>query len=211
MKFKIGFFFFLFFLLHCSSLEEQSKKNIKIKTQIKKHKATANFKKKSSNIKSKNNTKRKTVKKLSKKRLLAKENQLLKEDVLPKDYYKAKRSKEELEQEFETHLQNLKQTCELKTDQIVSLKKQLKAFDSFLKISLKDPFMDYPLKLLFADISSLLEEINYNKSINLDSFIQFYKMLYNLPEDIKIEDYSDKWAKVIAQSMKCIQQTKKPS
>ena len=143
------------------------------------------------------------VKKSSKKRFLAKE------EALPKNHYKAKKSKTELLQEFEKHLQDLKQICILKENKKELLQKQLTLFNNFLKTSLKDPNIAYNIQLLFADINSIFEEINDISLINLDSFTQTYRVMYKLPTDIKIKDYPNSWATTIAESIKCAQQTDK--
>ncbi|MDE0118960.1 MAG: hypothetical protein OXM55_03000 [Bdellovibrionales bacterium] len=129
---------------------------------------------------------------------------LAKEDALPKDYDKAKKSKEELVEEFEKHLIYLKQTCEIKEDKKEFLKTQLNSFDDFLKTGLKDPNMDYTLQLLFSDITSVIKEMN-SYTLDLDTFSRLYRMLYNLSENREITSYPDYWAQVIAQSIECIQ------
>lgn len=129
---------------------------------------------------------------------------LAKEDALPKDYDKTKKSKTELVKEFEKQLTYLKQTCETKEDKQEFLQTQLNAFDGFLKISLKDPNMDYTLQLLFSDITSVIAEMN-SSNLNLDTFIRLYRMLYNLPENMETANYPDYWAQVIAQSIECTQ------
>ena len=195
MKLKYLLSFFLFFS-YCSTLEEGLNKKTESKKQFKTYNSKMSLRKQS-NIKRKNSTKPKPAGAISKQRLLAKK------DALPKDYHRAKKSKTELEQDFETHLENLIQTCEQTENKKEFLKTQLVSFDSFLKTSLKDPNMDYILQLLFSDITSALEEANSAHSINLDTFSRFYRMLYNLPENIAVKDYPDNWAKIIAQSIEC--------
>ena len=201
----IYFMAFLFILPNCVSVTGQSDKKSRQKIIQKKNKPKITVKKPTTNtqIKKTINRQTKKMKSISKKRLLAKE------DILPKDYYKPEKSKKELQTEFEKHLENLNQTCETKSDREEFLQKQLNSFEDFLKTSLKDPNMDYTLRLLFSDINSVLEEMNYNNSINLNTFIRLYRMLYKLPEDIEIKDYPDNWAKTIAQSIECRQQAEK--
>ena len=89
------------------------------------------------------------------------------------------------------------------------LQKQLSLFNNFLKTSLKDPNMDYNIQLLFSDINSVFEEINDISRINLDSFTQTYRVMYKLPTNTEIKNYPNSWAKTIAESIKCAQQTDK--
>ncbi|MCZ0932812.1 MAG: hypothetical protein OXJ52_06650 [Oligoflexia bacterium] len=227
----VSFLVFLFFLPHCVFLEKQSDRKSSEKTKLEKNKFKATPKKTQTKAKlhfserggshtskpswkhrgenlqnsltSRNKKPSRPVKTISKKRLLAKE------DVLPKNYYKAKKSKKELKEEFEEHLENLKQACETTENKKKLLKKQLDSFEDFLKTSLKDPNMDYTLQLLFSNIISALEETNYDNFIDLDVFTRFYRMLYNLPEDLEIKDYPDNWAQTIAKSIECIQQEEK--
>ncbi|MDE0092347.1 MAG: hypothetical protein OXN83_03565 [Oligoflexia bacterium] len=197
MKF-IAVLVFLFILPHCVSIKEQTNKKIKQKVILKKRKAKVALIQ-TNNIPNTNTLEKRKSKTTLKKRLLAKEK------FLSQDYYKAKNSKEELEIEFKKHLEYLKKTCEEKEDKKEFLQKQLNSFDDFLKTSLTDPNMDYSLQLLFSDITSLLEEINYNNSIELGIFTLSYRRWYNLPEDIEVKDYPDNWAKMIAQSIECAQ------
>ena len=217
----IYFLLFVFFLPHCMSLQEPSDKKSSKTIKLERNKFKATPKKTQTKIKSqsserwnlrKNKNSRKNlrsskstrrnqlVKAVSKKRLLAKD------DILPKNYYKAKKNKKELREEFEKHLENFKQICEISEDKKELLTKQLNFFENFLQTSLRDFNMDYALQLLFSNIVSLFEETNENNFIDLDTFTRSYRMLYNLPEDLEINDYPDNWAQTIAQSLKCAQQ-----
>ena len=197
MKILVTFTIFLFALSNCIGIEKQPDKKSQ-KIIQKKNKSKTVIKKTKTKIK-------KTVNRNTRKRLLAKEA------LLPKNHYKSKKSKKELETEFEKHLENIKQTCEIKDDKKKFLQKQLNFFNNFLNISSQDPNMDYTLHLLFSDIINTLKETNYNDFISLDTFTLFYRMLYKLPEDIEIVNYPDNWAKTIAQSIECAQQEKKRS
>ena len=204
MKFKIYILTLSLFLTHCYSLREEENK--KTKTEIKKPTNQTNLKQKIKRTKNKpikKSIKNKAVKKPIKKRLLAKNN-TPKQALLPKNYGIAQKSKKALEIEFENHLMNISKTCEIQKDKKEFLYKQVNLFDDFLLNSLKDPYMDYNLKLLFADITSLLEEINYKQSIDLDRFNLVYRTLYNLSNNIEIKNYPDNWAKAIAKGIKCI-------
>ena len=134
-----------------------------------------------------------------KKRLLAKE------DAFPEGYYKPKKTRYELEKEFKEHLKNIMKTC----DDTIKNKKDffhetMNNFYKFLEISLKDHNLDYGIKLLFSDISYVLEEISEGIYIDLDSFILSYRSLYQIPDEIEIENYSHEWAKIIAKAIRCV-------
>ena len=119
---------------------------------------------------------------------------------MTKSYYKAQKSKKQLNKEFDIHLEKLKKICDLQKSRKENLKKELKRFKGFLLENLKDPYMVYSLKLKFEDISHLMHE-DFNNSST--AFSLSYRRLYNLPENTKPENYPDTWAKVIYQALKC--------
>ena len=120
---------------------------------------------------------------------------------LEKKPYKPIVKKEILKLRFDKHLKVLKENCDLKfKERRLGLDKKLKDFISFLTESLKDPYMDYEIALLFGDVLSLMEKENLETS---EVFNLVYRLLYNLREDLKFKDYQDQWAKVISTSIKC--------
>ena len=203
MKFFV-FYFLIFSLIlpNCVSFNESSNRNTRQKIKLAKNNLKNSLKKRKAI--SKKSTQTKKAKNKSKtslrKRLLAKNN------FLPKDYYKAKKNKKELEQEFEKHLESLKETCGTTENKKEFFQNQLKSFHIFLNTSLKDPNMDYALQILFSDIASIIEYKNYSNFINWDAFNLLYRRLYNLPENMEVTDYPDNWAKIISQSIKCAQE-----
>ena len=190
MKSSILYFIiFLFLLPQCSSIKKDSK------TSSQKNKI---------NFMAKNSKTETPIKKQIKQK---KRKLMSKEELLPKDYYKSKKTKKELEKEFKSHLEKLNQTCEQTEDKKAFFQKQFNSFYTFLKTSLKDPNMDYSFQILFSDITSLFVEITKETEeksfITLDNFSTYYKLHYGLSENIKIDNYHP-WAKTIAQAIKCI-------
>lgn len=127
-----------------------------------------------------------------------------KESFLPSDYYKPKKTAKELSQEFDRHIQDLKTVCEIKENQSKVLTEKLKDLQDFLKTSLKDPYMNYKLKLEFGDLLDIMED---NLILDLNDFVLSYRLLYNLPENTKQEDYYHSWAQDLFQILKCVKKT----
>lgn len=132
---------------------------------------------------------------------------LSKEALLPKTYSTAKKTEKQLNKEFHTQLTQLESICRISKNRKKELDTQLENFKDFLSESLKDPYIAYTLQLKFRDILSLIAS-EQTKNINTEAFSLSYRRLYNLPEDIKPEDYPDLWAKALYESIKCAEQFK---
>ena len=201
MKSTAYLLIFLLFFPHCVSFKEPDSQNSR--QQIKR-KTQSILRNQPLELKGNNRTNQiKKHKAVSKRRMLAKKATVKKEKILPINFHQAQKSKVELQMKFDQHLENLRKTCEIQENKKLFFTKQLNSFNRFLKTSLKDFNMDYTLQLLFADVSGAIDEKNHEDSINLESFILFYKRLYNLPEDIEVKDYPDEWAQIIVQSINC--------
>ena len=159
----------------------------------------------------KSDTKTTSSKKLKKKKTsrVTKSSGFSKSDFLSEDYYKAKNSKSKIMRKMKGHLDSIQKTCQTtKGNKKESLDRELEKFISFLKINLKDPYLYYDLKLMFGDILDVIE-IEKEKEeepslMSAKSFLSSYSNLYNLPENIKLEDYPNFWAKAIYKALTCI-------
>lgn len=137
-----------------------------------------------------------------------------KESIVGKDYYIPKQNKQQLNQNLNQHLLDIKNICKEEANQdpkktSESLRQKIRLLSAFLKTSLQnDPYMTYELKIQFRNILDSLEAQDSDSLMSLESFTLSYRMLYNLPEDINWDDYSSHWAKVIHNALECIERIK---
>jgi len=108
--------------------------------------------------------------------------------------------KKVLRAKLNEHLSDVRLVCELKNKKQKTLFEKLNSLRSFLRSSLEDPYMNYELAILFADISSVLEEENWR---TYSDFNRAYKLLYNIGESVKFENYEHVWAKDIIVGLQC--------
>ena len=140
-----------------------------------------------------NNTSSKSVKKPAR--------YISKIEVLPKNFYKPKKSKQQLNKELENQLSNINAVCKEKTDQKKLLLQRFKNTTDFLEDSLKDPYLNRELAFLFSDILTLLKSQSDMESISSSAFLNQYKNLYNLSENQN--DFPHQWASLIYKSIQC--------
>lgn len=139
---------------------------------------------------------------------------LSKEAILASsDYYEPKKSKSELISGLNKELSKIEDLCDKpETEQTSLLNESLDNLLEYLESNLRDdPYMIYEIKLMFHDIKDAIKQsIEDRSSSNLtfESFSRSYRLLYNLPESLKVKDYPDDWAKRIANSLKCLEAEK---
>ena len=129
-----------------------------------------------------------------------------KQGVLPKDYYKPKKTKQQLSLGLNQKVNNLQRACSAEANKKETLIEELKVLKAFLERNLQDPYMIYAARLEFGDFLSLMEE-GWDEGIPLTNFALAYRRLYNLPEDIKPENYPHPWAKNVQTALKCVEES----
>lgn len=129
-------------------------------------------------------------------------NELTKEELLGIDYYQAKKSEEELMRDFNRHLSKLQKFCEASEYQVEELEKILADFIDFLRSEARDPYMIHSVKLKFKDVLSSIEDHNGQPVTDVGDFTLSYRRLYNLSEDVGVEDYPS-WAQVVHKAIRC--------
>ena len=105
-----------------------------------------------------------------------------------------------LKRELDLHLGDLESVCKKKT--LKDLEDQTKKLLHFLKKTLEKPNLDPELEILLSTILKTME--SQEKSLSLNAFQLTYRLSFNLPEDITINQYSHPWAIEIETALSCV-------
>ena len=128
-------------------------------------------------------------------------------DLGPSHHRKARQTRELLLDALNSRLEALSAICRLteesKKRRLELLKENLAELSEFVTQTLRDPYMDYSLRLDFGDIFDILREGEGFFPEGEESFALIYRVQFNLPESTAQSDWPHVWAKTLFSSIKC--------